>query len=163
MKIPAQAFSQVAVSDLAPGSLFIFRDRWAVRVSSDADFQGFVLLEGERMGRVFQLASGTAHSIAIMSPFAWFPALSLDAKPMVETNRTPALTLTCDLPVIVGIDARETWEPNYLAFGMDGQGVDMPDLYRAARFEKWSVELCHRDRPYVSLGTLVEVGQPKEA
>lgn len=162
MKIPAQAFAQLSPSDLAPGRLFKFRGSWALRVSHGTEFQGFLMLEGERAGWVLQLGAGMAQAVAIVEPFSWFPMVAGDAKPTLEADQTVTLTLTTDGPVIVGADARDDWDPTYIAFAADGQGVETQDLHRAMRFEQWSVELCHKDRPYSSLGTLLEVDWRKK-
>lgn len=163
MKIPAQAFAQVYPRDLTPGSLFKFRGGWALRVSQGAEFQGLLLLEGERAGWVIQLGAGMAQCVTIVEPFSWFPMVDVDAKPSLEADQTVTLTLTADGPVIVGLDARDNWDRTYIAVGPDGQGVEAQDLHRAMRFEQWSVELCHKDRPCSSLGTLLEIDRRKKA
>lgn len=162
MKIPAQAFAQVYPGDLAPGSLFKFRGGWALRVSQGKEFQGLLLLEGERAGWVIQIGTGMAQGLAIVEPFSWFPVVDGDAKPTLEADYTVTLTLTTEGPVIVGADARDDWGRTYIAFAIDGQDVETQDLYREMRFEQWSVELCHKDRPYSSLGTLLEVDRRKQ-
>ena len=162
MKIPAQAFAQRYPKDLKPGSLFKFRGSWALRVCHGADFQAFLMLEGERAGWVFQLDAGMAQTVAIVEPFGWFPMVSIDAKPTLEADRTVTLTLTESGPVIVGADAQNDWDPTYLAFSINGEGAEAQDLCRAMRFDQWSVELRHGDRPFVSLGTLLQIDRRKK-
>lgn len=157
MKISAHAFAQMYPKDLAPGSLFRLRGRWALRVSSDDIPQGFLMLEGERVGEVFALTAGVAQVVAIMQPFGWFPTVSSEAEPSLEPEWTAVLALTGSGPVVVGSDARDDWDPTFLAFNTNGVGADAQDLHRAMRFGQWSIELCHVDRPYTSLGTLLQV------
>lgn len=157
MKIPAEAFAQRYPKDLKPGALFKFRGRWALRVSHGADFQAFLMLEGERAGWVFQLDGGIAQTVAIVEPFGWFPMVAIDAKPTLEADRTVTLTLTESGPVLVGADARNDWDPAYIAFKINGDETEVQELYRAMRFDQWSVELRHRDRPFDSLGTLLQI------
>lgn len=161
MNIPAQAFAQLYPKDLAPGRLFKFRDSWALRVSHGAELQGFLILDGERAGWVFPLGPGMAQSVAIVEPFSWFPMVSVNTKPTMDADRTVTLTLTTEGPAMVGADSQNDWDPIHIAFGPDGQSIEEQDLYRAVRFEQWSVELCHRDRPYSSLGTLLEIDRRK--
>lgn len=162
MKIPAQAFAQLYPKDLASGCLFKFRDSWALRVSLEADLPGFLILEGERAGWVHLLGTGMTQSVAIVAPFKWFPMVARDAKPTLEADRTVTLTLTAEGPVMIGADARNDWDPTYIAFAPDGQSIEVQELYRALRFEQWSLELCHEERPYLSLGTLLEVDRRKK-
>lgn len=163
MKIPAQAFAQLYPKDLAPGRLFKFRDSWALRVSHGAEVQGFLILEGERAGWVYPISPGMSQVVAIIEPFRWFPMVSVDAKPTMDADRTVTLTLTGNGPVIVGADSRDDWGSTYIAFGPDGQSIEEQDHYHEVRFEQWSVELCHRDRPYSSLGALLVIDRRKLA
>lgn len=157
MKIPAQVFAQSHPDDLAPGTLFRFGGSWALRVSRDTYFQGFLMLEGERAGSVFELRDGVQQVAAIVHPFCWFPMVVSDAVPTLEAERTATLTLTEKGLVIVGLDARDQWGSSYLDFSLAGEDFDSLDLHLGMRFDQWSVELCHTDRPYVSLGTLLQV------
>jgi hypothetical protein len=162
VKIPAQAYAQVSPNELEPGRLFLFRSHWALRVSDGAEFQGILMLDGERAGAVFQLAAGIAQCMAVVAPFNWFAMVADDAKPTVEDDPEGALMLTANGPVIVGLDARNEWDPTYIAFASDGQQIEAQDVHRSLRFEQWSVELCHPDRPFKSLGTLVELDRRKQ-
>lgn len=157
MKIPAQAFAYIHPSDMAPGQLFKFRGGWALRVLHGEDRHGFLMLEGERAGSVFDLTPGMVRSLAIVEPFGWLPMVAGGDTPSADADIALTLTLTKEGPVIGGTDARDTWDRTYIAFGLDGHGVEIEDLHRAMRFERWSVELCHRDRPFSSLGVLLEL------
>ena len=44
---------------------------------------------------------------------------------------------------------------------LTGVGVDEPDRSRAMRFDHWSFELSHSDRPFERLSTLCEVDRRK--
>src|SRR3546814_13892448 len=106
MKIPAQAFAQLYPKDLAPGCLFLFRDKWALRVTGQADFQGFLMLEGERTGQVCGVSPGMDQSVASVDPFCWFPMVAINAKPVGGTRKVPTLALT----VKQHIGRRSWWE-----------------------------------------------------
>lgn len=161
MKIPAQAFAQRYPLDLTPGQLFKFRDSWALRVSHGEERQGFLLLQGERAGWVYEIGPGMAQCLAIVEPFGWFPMVLVEDKPTAQADRTLTLTLTPGKPVIVGADALRDWDQTYIAFGSDGRAIEVEDLYRAMRYEQWSIALCHRDRPFSSLGTLLDIDRRK--
>lgn len=163
-KIPAEAFAQLHPSDVPPGCLFLFHDSWAVRVAHEPDFQGFLMLEGERTGQVFAIARGMARSVAIVGEFRWFPMVSIHAKPTWGVQNVPVLALTPSRPLLVGLDSDEGWGKNYLAYAVsDGQGVALPQLNGTANFAQWSVELCHKDQPFLSLGTILEIDRREEA
>lgn len=156
-KVPAQAFAQLYPKDLAPGGLFRFRGSWALRVAREADFHAFLMLEGERAGDVFELAEGMAEEVAIVQPFGWFPMMSLTASPTQKDDWPLTLALTEAGPAIVGAYSRNDWTPRNLAFSPKGECIETVELYRTARFDQWSVEVCHIDRPYQSLGTLLQI------
>lgn len=156
MKFPAQAFAEVHPKDLEPGRLFKFRDLWALRVSHAEEFEGFLIFEGDHAGKVFKLGDGMAQSLAITHPFNWFPAVG-DAMPARSEALTVSLAVTSNGPVLTGSDAQDHFGDDHLSFGLDGRGVEVPNLHRASRFEQWSAELFHDSRPFVSLGTLFEV------
>src|SRR5690606_38149917 len=111
----------------------------------------------ERAGDVFELADGMAEEIAIVQPFGWFPMMSLAAAPTQKADWPLTLALTEAGPAIVGAYARSGWSPRNLAFNPKGQCIDGVELYRTARFDQWSVEICHIDCPYKSLGTLLQI------
>jgi hypothetical protein len=157
--IPAQAFAQACPGDLTPGSLFKFRGFWALRVVHGDDLEGFLMLEGENAGRILRMKTGLPQVFCIAAPFCWFPSVSPDAKPTLEGGEILGLTLTTHGPAILGLDSLDQWNPTYLAFAKTGQSVDAQGSRRAFRFEQWSVELCHKDRPFESLATLIEVNR----
>src|SRR3546814_18521929 len=157
MNIPAQAFAYRHPVDLAPGQLFKFRGGWALRVSHGEDRHGFLMLEGERAGTVFDLIAGMVRSLAIVEPFGWFPMVAGGDTPSTDADIALTLTVTNKGPVIGGSDARVTLDRTFIAFGLDGCGVGMDDLPRALRFYQWSGGLFPRDRPFFSLVVLLAV------
>jgi hypothetical protein len=162
MKIPAQAFVQTSPNDLSPGRIFMFRGHCALRVSHGEAFQGILMLSGPRTGSVFQVVSGMAQVMAVVPPFNWFPVVAHDAQPTVEDDAEGTLALTSDGPAIVGLEARNNWDPTYFSFAVDGRGIEAQGVRRALRFEQWFVELCHADRPFKSLGTLAEIDRRRQ-
>lgn len=156
MKFPAQAFAEAYPKDLEPGRLFRFREHWALRVSHAEDLEGLLILEGDHAGKVFSIGDGMAKSLAIVQPFNWFPAVQ-DVMPARNDAFNITLAVTPAGLVLSGSDVRDSFGDDHLSFGLDGRGVDGSDLHRAGRFERWSAELFHEARPFVSLGTLFEV------
>lgn len=161
MKLPAQALALLYPQDIAAGRLFRLRDAWALRVSHP-EFEGYVSLEGERSGWIARLATGMPKAVSIVEPFGWFPAMALDAKPISGSDQAATLTLTATGPVLIGLDTRDRWDSTYLAITPDGRAAAMHDLHIAPQYEVWSVELCHIDRPFRSLGTLLDVDRRKQ-
>lgn len=157
MKFPAQAFGQLHPSEMPAGSLFKTRDCWSLRVSGGSGFEGALILEGERAGWVVEVRASMAPALGIIAPFSWFPMVLRDAKPALDADRTVTLTLSESGPILMGADARRDWDRDYISFGIDGRSVELQDEHRALRFAQWTVELCHKSRPYSSLGTLCEV------
>jgi hypothetical protein len=162
MGIPAQAFVEINPTVLAPGRLFLFRGYWALRLAVDEAHQAFVMLEGERVGAVLQTASGMAKTIAIAEPFSWFPLIAMDNKPAILDDPKGSLAITATGPVVVGLDARNDWDPTYLAIASSGRAEEAQEPYRPLCFAKWSVEVCHQDQPLKSLGTLAEIDRRKK-
>ena len=163
MGIPAQAFVEINPNELASGQLYLFRGFWSLRVSIEADIEGFLILDGDRAGSVYQMAPGMAKVVAIVSPFIWYPMLSEGAKPEVADDPILTLALTAKGPQIVGLDTRDKWDRGYLAVAPSGHGVEMQEVRRAPHFTQWSVEISHPDRPYMSLGTLVKIDRCQKA
>lgn len=164
MKLPAEAFAQLYPSDVPPGCLFLFRGSWAFRVAHETEFQGFLMLEGERAGQVFAIDRGMARSVAIVGEFRWIPMVSIHAKPIWGIQNVPVLALTPGRPVLVGLDSDKGWGENYLAYRVgDGQVAPLPQLNGTAHFDQWSVELGHKDQPFLSFGTLLEIDRREEA
>src|SRR3546814_11464316 len=112
MKIPAQAFAQLYPKDLAPGCLFLFRDKWAVRVTGQADFQGFLMLEGERTGKVFGVSPGMAQSVEIFDPFICVPMVTIKTKTVWGTSKAQTLDLNVTKHILLGLRADNTWRAN---------------------------------------------------
>ena len=164
-RIPARAYAEHYPKELPIGSLFRFRGMWALRtcVSGPEEFQGFLLLEGEKAGSILKVGPGMARSVAVVEPFGWFPAIAVDERPGNEADQVLALTITDSGLVIVGLDTRDRYDSAYLAITADGHAVDVHDRQGDLWFGKWSVELCHQDRPLISLGTLLEIDRHKRA
>src|SRR3546814_482074 len=157
MNIPAQAFAYLHPVDLAPGQLFKFRGGWALRVSHGEDRHGFLMLEGERAGTVFDLIAGMVRSLAIVEPFGWFPMVAGGDTPSTDADIALTLTVTNKGPVIGGSDARDLWDRTFTGLGLVGRGGGMEDRHLTMRFDPWSVGLFPRDRPFFSLVVLLAV------
>src|SRR3546814_16704344 len=99
MNIPAQAFAYLHPVDLAPGQLFKFRGGWALRVSHCEDRHGFLMLEGERAGTVFDLIAGMVRSLAIVDPFGWFPMVAGGDQPSTDWELPRTRPVTKKWPV----------------------------------------------------------------
>lgn len=159
MSIPAQVFGEAYPSKILPGQLFKFRDSWALRVAhgNQKEIQGFVLLEGDRVGRLFKIGDEMPRCLAIMHPFTWFPSVDATAIPQREAMQTATLTLGSIGPVIIGCDlVGNGINSNCIAFDLDGRESENFDADGSeVRFAKWSVELQHPSRPFESLGTLL--------
>lgn len=162
MKFPVQAFAELHPKDLEPGRLFKIHGQWALRVLHADEFEGFLMFEGDRAGKVFKIGDGMARSIAIVHPFNWFPVVAGDATPSRDAATTITLAMTSDGPVLTGSDARDHFADTDLSFGLDGHGIDGSNLHRASRYEQWSAELFHDALPFVSLGTLFEVDRRRQ-
>ena len=157
MIIPAAAFAEIEPTELVAGQLFLFRGCWALRATVDESHEGFLVLEGDRAGSMGQMAPGMGKVVAIVAPFSWFPMLSNVAKPAIADDPVCNLALTTEGPLIVCLDGRDDWGRSYLAIAPSGRGTDANEVRRAPQFATWSVALCHQDRPFVSLATLLEI------
>ena len=141
----------------------MFRGFWALRVSIDGQFEGFLVLDGDRAGSAYQLAPGMPRVLAIAAPFQWYPMLPDGAKPETVDDPICTLALSAKGPLITGLDARDKWEHSFLAVAPSGNGVETHEVRNAPQFARWSVELCHQDQPLKSLGTLVEIDRRQQA
>lgn len=156
-KLPAEIFAEEYPGKVPLGSLLRFRGFWALRVGGSEEIDGFLMLQGEYAGRIFKIKPGLPRVLHIAAAFGWFAALPTDAMPTVDGDELVRLTLTANGPVIFGDDGQDEWRPNYIAFAPTGRVVTVEDRRRAMRFEHWTVELCHKARPFESLTTLFEV------
>ena len=159
-KLPAQAFAHRYPDTVAAGQLLLIRGQWALRVSGE-ELQGYLLLEGERMGKIFQLTSGMAKCPCIVEPCGWFPAVSQGSKPVSNSEQIATLGISASGPVLIGMYSRHQWEPLYLAVSVAGQATEVQDLHTLPQYERWSVEIFHTDRPFHGLATLLEVERAK--
>ena len=162
MGMPAQAFAEISPNDLAVGQLFLFRGFWGLRVSIEAQFEGLLVLEGDRAGSAYQLTPGMAKVVAIAEPFKWYPMLPDGSKTEVVDDPMCTIALNAKGPLITGLDMRHEWDHNYLAISTSGHGVETNEVRNALQFAQWSAELCHQDQPFKSLGTLVEIDRRKK-
>ena len=161
-KLPAQALAHLYPDKILAGQLLLVRSQWALRVSGD-EFQGYLLLEGERAGSIFPITTGMPKYACIVEPFGWFPAISLSARPTQNSEHVATLGITESGPVLVGVDTRDRWDTSHFTVTAAGQATEAHDLHSVPQYEAWSVEICHVDRPFHSLATLLEVDQRKLA
>ncbi|WP_230598272.1 hypothetical protein [Xanthomonas albilineans] len=147
--------------DLPLGSIFLFRDSWALLVDDQADPNDpaacFVMLQGDRVGTVFKVVQGMPPCLTLAEPFAWFAAVPEAAMPGHQTLETASLSVTPSGLVLVGGIPDRWGDADKFAFGMKGQFMGDAPRGAVRRFEKWSAELCHPSRPFMSLGKLFEV------
>ena len=160
MTLPAQAFATKAPRDLLPGQLSQTRGSWALRIAytvQQRTVHGFVVLEGDLAGRLFDVREGMDSGLCIAAPFSWFPAVSA-AVPSADSLAASALTLAPSGIVILG-GRTDTWgESDHIAF--DVAGHELPDFEERGvplRFSRWTIELQHDGRPFESLGTLATI------
>lgn len=164
MVIAAQAFTEKAVSELKPGSLFLFRQQWAFmgeRQSKDPEGSDkervFVLLQGERAGAVLKAQDSASTCFTFAEPFGWFAAVDIGVPPLLEGELAGSLVISPEGPVLVATQKDRWDDTEHLAFSLvSGQHVKL-GVDRARRFLKWSIELCQAGRPYQSLGRILDV------
>ncbi|CAD7347188.1 hypothetical protein [Xanthomonas arboricola] len=161
MTFPAEAFAERIPQDLSPGSIFLFREAWALLVDNQADPSDptpcFVMLQGDRVGTVFKVVQGMPPCLTLAEPFAWFPAVPQGAVPGHQTLETASLSVTPLGVVLVGGIPDRWGDADKFAFGMKGQFMGEAPRGAVRRFTKWSAELCHPSRPFVTLGQIFEV------
>jgi len=161
MSIPAQALSDRLPSDLSPGSIFLFRESWALLVNNQQEeaepVLAFLMLQGERVGSLFKVGDGMGRCLTLAEPFGWFASLKEGIPPAHDVVDTASLSLTPDGPVVVGQIHSQWGDGDKIAFGMDGQPLADHPRGAVKRFATWSAELCHPTRPFVSLGRVFEV------
>ncbi|MGY0762364.1 hypothetical protein ACW3SO_00095 [Xanthomonas campestris] len=159
MSVPAQAFADRLPNDLLPGSIFLFRESWAMLVNNQQEepepVLAFLMLQGERAGSLFKVGEGMTQCLTLAEPFGWFASVKEGVLPAHDVVDTASLSLTSDGAVVVGQIPNQLGDK--IAFGMDGQLRSDYPRGAVKRFAKWSVELCHPSRPFVSLGRLFEV------
>jgi len=163
MTIPAQAFGYIYPKDLGPGSVFRFRDNWAMLVAyEDSSTLLYLMLGGERAGHLFKLEPGMPRCLGIIPPFTWFPAIEDGANASDTERQATTLGLTPTGPVIIG-EHTNGYASEYFAFRLDG-AVDRDYQIGGAglRHADWTAELQHSDRPFESLGRLFVVGAAED-
>jgi len=161
MSIPAQAFADRLPNDLSPGSIFLFRESWALLVNNQQEeaepVLAFLMLQGTHAGSLFKVGEGMAPCLTLAEPFGWFASVKEGSLPTHDVVDTASLSLTSSGPVVVGQMPSQWGDGDKIAFGMDGQPLVDHPRGAVRRFATWSVELCHPTRPFVSLGHLFEV------
>lgn len=163
MSLPAAAFGELYPKELPLGSVFKFRESWALRVAhgpADSAY-GFLMLEGEHTGELFLIDEGMARSVSVIAPFGWFPAVSQQAVSEHTGSQTATLALTDTGPVVIGIEAVSSrFDPEYFAFRTDGSHDSAYGRFGLGpRFAIWSAELEHPARPFESLGQLFAINR----
>jgi len=160
MIIPAEAFAERVPQDLAPGSVFWFREAWAFLVSHELDdvpVKSFIMLQGDRAGTLFKVVEGMPACLTLADPFAWFPAVPNGTLPSRDVFETASLSVTASGPVVVGGIPDRWGEADMFAFSLDGRSLGEAPRGAVNRHGKWTAELCHPSRPFVSLGQIFEV------
>lgn len=163
MTIPAQAFGYIYPKDLRPGSVFRFRDNWAMLVAhEDSRTLLFLTLGGERAGHLLKLEPGMPKCLGVIPPFTWFPSVEDGASANDTERQATTLGLTPTGPVIIG-KYTNGYGPEFFAFRLDG-AVDRDWQAGGAglRYVDWAAELQHPDRPFESLGRLFAVGDAED-
>ncbi|MCC3255051.1 hypothetical protein [Xanthomonas campestris] len=161
MTFPAEAFAERIPQDLSPGSIFLFRESWAMLVNNQHEeaepVLAFLVLQGERAGSLFKVGEGMTRCLTLAEPFGWFASVEKEVLPTHDVVDTASLSLTSAGPVVVGQMPSQWGDGDKIAFGMDGQPHSDYPPGAVKRFAKWSVELCHPTQPFVSLGQIFEV------
>ncbi|MFW9441156.1 hypothetical protein ACE8C5_21515 [Xanthomonas euvesicatoria] len=161
MSIPAQAFADRLPNDLSPGSIFLFRESWAMLVNNQQEegdpVLAFLMLQGERAGSLFKVGEGMTRCLTLAEPFGWFASVKEVALPAHDVVDTASLSLTSHGPVVVGQMPSQWGDGDKIAFGMDGQPLGDHPPGAVKRFATWSAEIFHPSRPFVSLGRIFEV------
>jgi len=164
MVIAAQAFTEKAVSELKPGSLFLFRQQWAFMGERQAqDLEGelkekvLVLLQGEHAGSIARAPEGVSTYLTFAEPFGWFAAIEPGVLPQADGQLPGSLVISPGGLVIVGGEKDHWGDIDHFAFLFKGGEQVQPPSNRFKRFPNCSVELCHTERPYVSLGRILDV------
>ncbi len=158
MSIPVSAYGEAYPKDLPVGSVFKDHGYWALLVgAADGKGKNVLVLEGPHAGRLFSVSEGMAPSIAIVSPFTWYPAVPSGAQPVSSTHRTCALTFTKEGLRIIGAHV-DRGDSDYELFGLDGSyRGEHHEQGPETRFLAWSAELVHHDDPCKSLGEIFSI------
>ncbi|MEA9731854.1 hypothetical protein [Xanthomonas campestris] len=161
MSVPAQAFADRLPNDLLPGSIFLFRESWALLVNNQQEeaepVLAFLVLQGEHTGSLLKVGKGMPPCLTLAEPFGWFASVKEGVPPTHDVVDTASLSLTSAGPVVVGQMPSQWGDGDKIAFGMHGQPLGDHPRGAVKRFAKWSVELCHPAQPFVSLGRIFEV------
>ena len=161
MIVPAEAFAECVPQDLAPGSIFKLPDTWALLVINEnedgAAVPSYILLQGPRAGTLSEVRKGMSACLTLAEPFAWFPAVPNGALPSRDVFETASLSVTASGPVVVGGTVGRMGDADMFAFNMAGQLLGEAPRGAVNRYGKWTAELCHPSRLFVSLGEIFEV------
>jgi len=166
MFMPAEAFAERVPQDLAPGSIFRFREAWAFFVSHEhsegAPVPSFIMLQGERVGTLFKGVEAMQGCLTLAEPFAWFPAIPAGVMPTRDVFETASLSVTASGPILIGGMPERWGGPDKFAFGINGKCLGEAPRGAVNRYAKWTAELCHPSRPFVSLGRIFAVDRSRE-
>lgn len=164
MTIPVQAFGEIYPKDLRSGSVFKFRNSWAMLVSyEDGLTRELLILNGERAGQLLKLGPGIPKCFGIIPPFTWFPAVEDTASARDTGHQTTTLMLTPTGPVIIGANI-DGYEREYFAFRLDGMVDRDYQAYGAGlRYANWTAELQRPEKPFESLGRLFSVSAAQDS
>ena len=156
MQLPASAFAESYPSELAPGSIFRFRQNWCLRLAPGQSYGGgaFVILEGTRAGQWLPIEKGMARGLHLCPPFSWYPAVEWPAE-ATGGYWTASLVFSPQGPVVIA----GRGEGQHLGYTLDGQPYE-DDGYLfdgMTRAVKWTAELAAPEHPFQSLGTIFSV------
>ena len=166
MNMPAQAFSMQTPQTLAFGSVFRLRESWAFLVNNQQGagdpVPAYIMLEGERVGTLFKMTEGMPTCLGLMAPFEWFPGLLGEIGTSEASFETASLCLT-DIGLVIVGGILDSWgDSDSFAFDMRGEFVGRAQSRSITRLGRWSAELSHPARPYLSLGRLFEVDRRRD-
>lgn len=165
MIVPAEAFAECVPQDLAPGSIFKLPDAWALLVTNENEdgpaVPSYILLQGERAGMLLEVRKGTSACLTLAEPFAWFSAVPNGTVPARDIFETASLSVTASGPVVVGGKPDQWGGGDMFAFSLDGRSLGEAPRGAVNRHGKWTAELCHPSRPFVSLGQIFEVDRSR--
>lgn len=161
MNMPAHAFSMQAPRTLAFGSIFRFRESWALLVNNQQGagepMPAYIMLQGERVGTLSNVTAGMPPCLTLASPFEWFPTIAAFALQDEEAFETASLSFTEAGPVIIGGIFDSSGDSSSFSSDLRGTFVGLAESSPGSRISRWNGELCYSARPYLSLGCLFEV------
>ncbi|SMQ94523.1 hypothetical protein [Xanthomonas fragariae] len=135
MSVPAQAFADRLPNDLWPGSIFLFRESWALLVNNQQEevepVLAFLVLQGEHTGSLFKIGKGMSPCLTLAEPFGWFASVKEGVLPAHDVVDTASLSLTSDGPVVAG-QIPDQWVTRSRLACMDSPLVTIPVVRSSA-------------------------------